>query len=144
MDFTPERIAELRELAKTITPLPWQFYNAYSRVDDPKFTNFESLGNSNIEVIEARETELYTGIDLTIRNDDAEWLYMATNSFLDALNEIERLHTAGIVGHTEPSESNVSMEENVLTTIKKRCPRCFESALEETYVYCPRCGEVLE
>ena len=26
----------------------------------------------------------------------------------------------------------------------KRCPRCFESALDATYVYCPRCGEVLE
>lgn len=67
-----------------------------------------------------------------------------TRPIEDALKaEIERLRVINTVGRTEPSESDVSTKEDVLTTIK-RCPRCFESAFDATYVYCPRCGEVLE
>lgn len=68
-----------------------------------------------------------------------------TRPIEDALKEeIERLRETDTIGRTEPLESDVSTKGDVLTTIKKRCPRCFESALDSTYVYCPRCGEVLE
>jgi hypothetical protein len=89
MEFTPEKIAELRALAEKSTPRPWVFYNGYPRVDDPNFHNFNYLGLDDVAVIEARER--YMDIDLTIREADADYLHEATSTLPAALDEIERL-----------------------------------------------------
>ena len=38
---------------------------------------------------------------------------------------------------------DIVIEKNIPEKVK-RCPRCFESALDQTWSYCPRCGGKLE
>ena len=60
-------------------------------------------------------------------------------ALISALDEIERLRKV-IVLCGEILDDAVEHDAKTL----KRCPRCFESALDQTWNYCPRCGEALQ
>ena len=88
MDFTPEKISELRELAKKATPRPWKYSEKYG----------------TIEVFSGTIAITWDKTEEDFKNAISNGLYIeaAANTLPSALDEIERLtnelHKANVKG----------------------------------------------
>jgi len=114
-EFTPQKIAKLRDLASKATPRPWGFYDAFSPVDKPGFVNFTHFGTGLANVIQPSDPD-YRG-DMTVRGVDAGYLHEATNLLPAALDEIEQLRAR--VTELEEALAWYADTENYLTVFEK-------------------------
>lgn len=170
MEFTPERISELRELASKATPRPWAMCGCgkCEHVDSIPADCSVFIGDMHVKSAEDEGAPYAKNT-----RDNTVFIVAAVNELPAALDEIERLNNvieslrdyrddpSGIlrilhnldVEYLKTSRADSKFLRDEIKRLNnelkvpatfKRCPRCFESALDASWNYCPRCGEKLE